>query len=69
MLKKGQILTEWPGLANKYLFEKRDLQSTIDYRSVCAAAIEKAYGLDHNLIADKVFYTPALPRLTDKLFL
>ena len=68
LLKKGQVITQWPGLATKDLFEKRDLQSTIDYRSVCAACIETAYGLDHDIVAQKVFYEPALPRMTDKLF-
>ena len=68
LLKKGQVITQWPGLATKDLFEKRDLQSTIDYRSVCAACIETAYRLDHDIVAENVFYEPALPRMTDKLF-
>ncbi len=68
LLKKGQVITQWPGLATNDLFEKRDLQSTIDYRSVCAACIETAYRLDHDIVADRVFYEPALPRMTDKLF-
>jgi uncharacterized protein (DUF1501 family) len=42
--------------------------ATIDYRSVCAACIEKSLGLDHNLIANKVFYTPKLPRVYDQIF-
>jgi len=42
--------------------------STIDYRSVCAACIENALGLDHDLIADKVFFTPELPRVYDYIF-
>lgn len=68
MLKQGQVITQWPGLGNKDLFEGRDLQATIDYRSVCAACIEKAYGLDHDRIADQVFYDASLPRLTDMIF-
>ena len=68
LLKKGQVITQWPGLATKDLFEKRDLYSTIDYRSVCAACIETAYGLDHDIVAERVFYEPTLPRMTDKIF-
>ena len=68
MIRKGQVITQWPGLKTKDLFEERDLQSTIDYRSVCAACIEKAYGLDHDQIAERVFYEPNLPRLTDLIF-
>lgn len=68
MLKKGQVIAQWPGLKTKDLFEERDLQTTIDYRSVCAACIEQAYGLDHDVIAERVFYEPGLPRLTHLLF-
>jgi uncharacterized protein (DUF1501 family) len=42
--------------------------STIDYRSVCAACLENALGLDHDVIADKIFYTPDLPRVYDYIF-
>jgi uncharacterized protein (DUF1501 family) len=68
LLKKGQVLAQWPGLRTKDLFEKRDLQATIDYRSVCAACIEQAYGIGHDEIAERVFYEPKLARLTDMLF-
>ena len=67
-ISKSRVITQWPGLANNELFEERDLMSTIDYRSVCAACIEKALGLDHDLIASKVFFTPKLPRVYDHIF-
>ena len=67
-ISKSRVITQWPGLANNELFEQRDLMSTIDYRSVCAACIEKALGLDHDLIASKVFFTPKLPRVYDHIF-
>jgi len=69
LLRKSQIITKWPGLSNTDLFEKRDLYATIDYRSICAACIEYAYGLDHDKIAKFIFYEPNLERFTDKLFL
>ena len=67
-ITKSRVISQWPGLAKNEQFEKRDLMSTIDYRSVCAACIEKSLGLDHDLIASKVFYTPKLPRVCDQIF-
>jgi uncharacterized protein (DUF1501 family) len=67
-ITKSNIVSQWPGLSKSEQFEQRDLMSTIDYRSVCAACIEKALGLDHDLIAEKVFFTPKLPRLYDYIF-
>ena len=67
-ITKSNVISQWPGLAKNEQFEKRDLMSTIDYRSVCAACIEKTLGLDHDLIADKVFFTPKLPRVYDYIF-
>jgi len=67
-ITKSRVISQWPGLAKNEQFEKRDLMSTIDYRSVCAACIEKSLGLDHDLIASKIFYTPKLPRIYDQIF-
>tara|TARA_B100000787_G_C16193713_1_gene299221 strand:+ start:2350 stop:3489 length:1140 start_codon:yes stop_codon:yes gene_type:complete len=67
-ISKGGVISDWPGLSKGEQFEGRDLMSTIDYRSVCAACIEKSLGLDHDLIASKVFYSPKLPRIYDELF-
>jgi len=67
-IKKSRVISQWPGLAERDLYEQRDLVSTIDYRSVCAACIENALGLDHDLIAEKVFFTPGLPRVYDYIF-
>ena len=68
VITKSNIISQWPGLSKSEQFEQRDLMSTIDYRSVCAACIEKSLGLDHDLIAEKVFFTPKLPRLYDYIF-
>ncbi|WP_416696119.1 DUF1501 domain-containing protein [Candidatus Pseudothioglobus sp. Uisw_050_01] len=67
-ITKSRVISDWPGLSKKEQFEQRDLMSTIDYRSVCAACIENALGLDHDLIADKVFFTPKLPRVYNNIF-
>jgi uncharacterized protein (DUF1501 family) len=68
LLNKSSILADWPGLATKDLFENRDLQSTLDYRAVCAACIERALGLSHDVISDRVFFEPALERVHDLIF-
>ena len=39
LIKKSQVHTDWPGLKRKELFEGRDLNSTIDARSVYASAM------------------------------
>ena len=67
-ISKGRIIAQWPGLSKKEQFESRDLMATIDYRSVCAACIERSLGLDHDRIASEVFFTPKLPRLYDYIF-
>ena len=67
-ISKSRIIAQWPGLSKKEQFESRDLMATIDYRSVCAACIERSLGLDHDRIASEVFFTPKLPRVYDYIF-
>lgn len=68
LLGRSRVVANWPGLATSELFEKRDLYATMDYRSVCAACIEAALGLDHDVIAERVFGEPTLRRVHDLLF-
>ena len=67
-LSGSGVATEWPGLSKKNQFENRDLMATLDYRSVCAACLERSLGLDHDLIASQVFHQPDLPRFFGHLF-
>jgi uncharacterized protein (DUF1501 family) len=67
-LSSSGVVANWPGLGKKDQFEQRDLMATIDYRSVCAACLEKSLGLDHGLIAHQVFRQPDLPRVFEHLF-
>jgi hypothetical protein len=39
LLKKSQVHTDWPGLKRKEMYEGRDLNATIDARSVYASAM------------------------------
>ena len=68
LLKKAQVYSDWPGLKKKELFEKRDLNSTIDARSIYASAMSTVFDVDFNLIRDKAFWGENLQNLSDKLF-
>ena len=67
-LAANGVFADWPGLSKKDQFDQRDLMATIDYRSVCAACVEKTLGLEHDVIASQVFRQPDLPRVFDHLF-
>ena len=67
-IKKSRVIAKWPGLAKNEQYEQRDLMATIDYRSVCAACIEKSLGLEHDVIASQVFFDSKLPRVFDYIF-
>ena len=68
LLKKAQVHTDWPGLKRKELFEGRDLNSTIDSRSVYASAMSTVFDLDFEKIKKDVFWGENLQNLSDKLF-
>jgi uncharacterized protein (DUF1501 family) len=46
LLKKSQVHTDWPGLKRKELYDGRDLNATIDARSVYASAMSTVFDLD-----------------------
>ena len=68
LLKKSQVHTDWPGLKRKELFDGRDLNATIDARSVYASAMSTVFDLDFNRIQKEVFFGDKLQNLSDKLF-
>ena len=68
VLKKSQVYTDWPGLKKKELFENRDLNSTIDSRSVYASAMSTVFDIDFKEIQKQVFWGDNLQNLSDKLF-
>lgn len=59
----GRILSQWPGLQPNQLFEGRDLQVTIDYRSVLAEIVQNRLG---NTNLDFIFpdFTPTFQNVT-----
>jgi uncharacterized protein (DUF1501 family) len=44
-LGRSRVVTDWPGLAERSLFEGRDLKPTLDTRSVLKAALAGAFDL------------------------
>ena len=68
LVKKAQVHTDWPGLKKKDLFEGRDLNSTIDARSVYASAMSTVFDVDFKLMQKEVFWGENLENLSDKLF-
>ncbi len=68
LVKKSQVHTDWPGLKRKELFDGRDLNATIDARSVYASAMSTVFELDFKRIQKEVFFGDQLQNLSDKLF-
>ena len=68
LVKKAQVHADWPGLKRKELFEGRDLNSTIDARSIYASAMSTVFDLDFKRIQKDVFFGDKLENLSDKLF-
>jgi uncharacterized protein (DUF1501 family) len=68
LLKKAQVYTDWPGLKRKELFEGRDLNSTIDARSIYASAMSTVFDVDFKRIQKEVFWGDKLQNYSDKLF-
>ena len=59
LLKKSQVYSDWPGLKRKELYQGRDLNATIDARSVYASAMSTVFDLDFNSC---LLYTSPSPR-------
>ena len=68
LLKKSQVYSDWPGLKRKELYQGRDLNATIDARSVYASAMSTVFDLDFKRIEKEVFFGDKLQNLSDKLF-
>jgi len=48
------VVTDWPGLADRQLYEGRDVRPTLDTRAVLKAVIEGTFDLT-SAQADRVF--------------
>ena len=68
LIKKSQILTDWPGISKKDRFQGRDLNSTIDARSIYASAMSSVFDIEFGKVKQEVFWGDNLQDFSDKLF-
>jgi uncharacterized protein (DUF1501 family) len=54
-IKGGRVITDWPGLAPKQLFEGRDLAPTTDLRSVFKGILADHFGVPGRALDSEVF--------------
>ncbi len=54
-VRGGRILAKWPGLADKDLYEGRDLNPTMDLRGVLKGVLRDHLGIPAGALAAKVF--------------
>ena len=68
LVKKAQVLADWPGLKSAQLFDGKDLRATTDMRAVFAASVGRAFALDHATVRAKIFADDSLADLSSQLF-
>ena len=55
LLKKAQVVTDWPGLKPSSLYDGRDLKMTIDARDIYSEVVSKVFNLDPGIVSKDVF--------------
>lgn len=63
----GRVVADWPGLAERGLFEGRDLMPTTDLRAVLKGVLRDHVGAGERLLAERVFPGTAGLRPIDDL--
>jgi uncharacterized protein (DUF1501 family) len=66
-VKGGRVFADWPGLAEKALYEGRDLAPTRDLRAVLKGVLRDHLGADERTLADVVFPASAQLKPLDGL--
>jgi uncharacterized protein (DUF1501 family) len=51
----GRVVADWPGLASNHLYQGRDLQPTLDLRSVFKGVLATHMGVSESVLETKVF--------------
>lgn len=54
-VKGGRVMTKWPGLADKNLYETRDLAPTMDLRAVIKGVLRDHLGIPDGALGTKIF--------------
>jgi uncharacterized protein (DUF1501 family) len=68
LVKKAQVLTDWPGLKKADRFEGRDLNVTIDARSIYCSAMAACFDTDFQKLRREAFFGASLQDYTTELF-
>ena len=55
LVKGKQVVSDWPGLSKRNLFEDRDLTMTIDARDIYAEVVKTVFNLEDDVISEHVF--------------
>lgn len=65
-VKGGRVIANWPGLADRDLFEGRDLRPTLDLRALLKGVLRDHLGIPDGILSSKVFpETQALAAMGD----
>jgi uncharacterized protein (DUF1501 family) len=54
-VKGGRVIADWPGLATAALYQQRDLQPTLDLRSICKGVLASHLQIAERDLETKVF--------------
>jgi uncharacterized protein (DUF1501 family) len=67
-VRGGRVLSDWPGLGQRALYEERDLRPTLDLRALFKAALAAQLGLDEAALETEVFPDSRAVRPLDGFF-
>lgn len=51
----GRVITDWPGLAERDLYQARDLQPTLDLRAIFKGVLSEQFGLSARALDTSIF--------------
>lgn len=54
-VKGGRVIADWPGLKSSQLHEGRDLNPTVDLRSILKGVLRDHLGLSERTLATRIF--------------
>ena len=68
LLKSGAVVSDWPSLKKSRLFDSRDLNVTIDSRSIWCASLSEVFNINHETLSEEVFFDNTIPNISRYLF-
>ena len=68
LLNKPKIISDWPSLEKRNLFEGRDLNSSVDARAVYTSILARVLDSDHKQIVNNAFLGENLTDMTKRIF-